>query len=197
MRSGAAALAVASLAMAGCGSGGERQDAGEKEATYAISVADAAFPARQSLAEETEMRITVVNEDDRTIPNLAATIEAAGGGTEVEAFGSLSDQPGLASRSRPVWVVDAGPRSGDTAYANTWAIGPLAPGAEKTFTWRVAAVRPGSYRLTYRLSGSLGGKARLEQEGEAAAGSFTVAVTGKPRQARITEDGRIVRVPGT
>jgi hypothetical protein len=186
------------LAFAGCGGGGEPQDAGEQDETFVVDVTDAAFPARQSLAEETALTITVVNNDDRTIPNLAATIEADGEGTEVEAFGTLNDEPGLASRSRPVWVVDEGPRSGDTAYANTWAIGPLAPGRTATFRWRVAAVVPGRHRVSYRLAGSLSGKAKVElEDGDAAADVFTVDISRKPRQAKIDEDGRIVRVPGT
>ncbi|WP_148260936.1 COG1361 family protein [Conexibacter woesei] len=194
LRGGTAALAAAALVVAGCG--GERQDANEKDATYRVSVVGAEFPARQQLAEETEMRIVVKNVDDRTIPNLAATIEAAGEGTETVAFGMLTDQPGVSSRSRPVWVVDDGPLSGDTAYANTWALGPLEPGDEQTFSWRVAAVVPGRYDVTYRLAGGLGGEAKVEQaDGKPAAGRFTVDISRKPRQARIAADGTIVREP--
>lgn len=190
------AAAAAALALAGCGSEATRQDAADADGTYDVSV-EAAFPARQDLAEESRMTIAVTNDGDETIPNVAATIEAAGKGTTVEAFGMHSEQPQMASTSRPVWIVQDGPLSGDTAYTNTWAIGPIEPGASKTFTWTVVAIRPGTYRVTYRLAGSLPGGARLvDADGGAATGSFDVVVSDKPGQARITDDGRIVRVPG-
>lgn len=194
LRGGTAALAAVALLVAGCG--GERQDANDEDATFRVAVSGAEFPARQQLAEETEMRIVVKNVDDRTIPNLSATIEAAGEGTETVAFGMLTEQPGVSSRSRPVWVVEDGPLSGDTAYSNTWAIGPLEAGEEKTFSWRVAAVVPGTYDVTYRLAGSLTGGAKVElANGAPAAGRFSVDVSRKPRQARIAADGTIVREP--
>jgi len=189
----AAVGAVALVLAAGCG-GGERQDAGEQDARYPVKVTSASFPNHQGLAEHSEMRIVVRNVGDRTIPNLAATIEAAGGGTETEAFGFLSGDADLASRSRPVWVVDEGPGGGDTAYANTWAIGALRPHRSKAFVWRVSATRAGRYRLTYRLAGSLTGRSQLRlSDGGVPGGSFAVEVTRKPREIRVTPDGRIVR----
>ncbi len=192
-----AATAAALTLAQGCG-GGQRQDAGEQDARYPVEVASASFPRHQGLAEHSEMRIVVRNVGDHTIPNLAATIEAAGGsGTETEAFGYLSTDADLASRSRPVWVVDEGPRNGDTAYANTWAIGALRPHRAKAFVWRVSATRAGRYRLTYRLAGSLTGRSQLRlADGGVPAGSFAVEVTRKPREIRVTPDGRIVRLPG-
>lgn len=189
------ALAAATIALAGCGES-TRQDANDKDASFDVAVTDAAFPARQDLAEETEMTISVRNLSDETIPNLAATIDAEGMGTQVNAFGTLSEQPGLAARSRPVWIVQQGPSNGDTAYANTWALGPVAAGKTKTFVWRVAAIRSGTYRLTYRLAGSLPGGAKLLDDGETPTGRFDVKVTDKPGDARITADGEIVRESG-
>ena len=192
----AATAATLALAAAGCG-GGTRQDHGEAEATYPVTVPSATFPARQSLAEHTQMRIVVRNLGNRTIPNLAATIQAAGGGTETEAFGRLTDATGVASRSRPAWVVDDGPFNGDTAAPNTWALGPLRAHATKTFVWRVSAVRAGDYTLTYRLAGSLTGRSQLRLgNGGVPRGSFKVHVTAKPAQVRVTPAGKIVSVPG-
>ena len=192
-----AAAAAATLALAsGCG-GGTRQDHGEAEATFPVAVPSATFPARQSLAQHTEMRIVVRNLGNRTIPNVAATIQAAGGGTETEAFGQLTDASGVASRSRPAWVVDDGPVDGDTAAPNTWALGPLRPHATKTFVWRVSAVRAGDYTLTYRLAGSLTGRSQLRRgDGSVPRGSFKVHVTAKPAQVKVTPAGKIVDVPG-
>jgi hypothetical protein len=143
------------------------------------------------------MRIVVRNLGNRTIPDLAATIQAAGGGTETEAFGQLTDASGVASRSRPAWVVDDGPYGGDTSDANTWALGPLRAHATKTFVWHVSAVRAGSYALTYRLSGSLTGRSQLRlRDGGVPRGSFKVHVSAKPATVRVTPDGKIVSVPG-
>jgi hypothetical protein len=179
----------------GCG-GGSRQDAGEQAAIYPVAVVHATFPSHQQLAERTEMRIAVHNTGTRTIPNLAATIEAAGRGTTVEAFGLHSEEPDVQSSSRPVWVVDVGPINGETALPNTWALGRLAPGATRTFAWHVVAVQPGTYRLGYRLSGSLSGKSRLRLTGGGVPqGSFKVTISHTPAQVRITKGGKIVPVP--
>jgi hypothetical protein len=192
-------VASAAVALAlGAGCGGARQDAGEARATYPVAVPLAAFPAHQRLAQRSELRIAVRNAGARTIPNVAATIEAAGRGTTVEAFAGPADQPNVQSSSRPAWVIEDGPVNGDTAGANTWALGPLRPGATKTFVWKVAAVKAGRYRITYRLSGSLTGRSRLRLgSGAAPQGSFAVAVSGRPVQTQVRPDGTIVRVPGT
>ena len=124
MRAGTAAAATAALVLAaGCG-GGERQDADVRAATYTVEQPRISFPKEQELADETVMSVAVTNAGDEQIPNLAITVEADREGTQAAAFGTLSDQPRLASRSRPVWIVDESP--GATAYANTWALGPVA-----------------------------------------------------------------------
>lgn len=187
-------MAAAALALAGCGES-TRQDAGEQRATYTVAVSSD-FPARQGLAEESTMRITVRNRDDHEIPNLTATIEADDEGSTVEAFGMASAEAGLASRSRPVWIVDESPAAGETAYPNTWALGPLPPGATRTFSWRVTAIRPGRYELVYRLAGSTGGATSLvTPRGTSAGGRLSVTITRRPRQARVTERGAVVREP--
>lgn len=193
LRGATAATAAVALALAGCGGSDDANV--EQAATYSVEIPHRSFPARQSLAERVELRIAVRNLSTRTIPNVAATIETGGGrdGTAVEAFGSRLDEPGLASRSRPVWIVDDGPLSGDTAYANTWALGPIRPHDTKTFTWSVVPVRAGRYTLDYRLTGSTSGRAQLRlANGDAAHGSFEVRVSGEPAQVRVTPGGRIV-----
>jgi hypothetical protein len=197
LRRGTAATAAASLLLAsGCG-GDARQDAADHDATYRVTVPHATFPARQSLATTTELRIAVHNDDGRTIPNLAATITAGVGGTSIAAFGEESPVSGQASSSRPVWIVDDGPADGDTAYANTWAIGPLAAGQTKTFVWRVTAVVPGTYSVRYALFGSLAGKSKLQlKSGATPHGTFRVRVSGRPAQTKVTPGGRILSVAG-
>jgi hypothetical protein len=189
-----AATAAVALALAGCG--GSDDWNGEQSATYPVAV-HGAFPARQSLAEHVELTLAVRNAGTRTIPNVAATIATGGGadGAAVEAFGAQLEGRGLASHSRPVWIVDEGPLSGDTAYANTWALGSVAPGRTRTFTWRVVPVRAGRYTLRYRLTGSTSGRSQLRvKRGGTPHGSFAVHVSGKPAQVRVTPDGRIVAV---
>jgi len=166
--------------------------------TYAVAIPVRSFPSRQLLAQHVQLRIDVTNEGSRTIPNVAATISTSGGpnGAAVEAFGSELAGKGLASHSRPVWVVDDGPVSGDTAYANTWALGSIAPHRTRSFTWSVVPVRAGRYTLRYSLTGSTTGRSPLRlDDGGAAAGRFSVDVSGKPAQVRVTPDGRIVSVP--
>jgi hypothetical protein len=184
----ATTLVALTLATTGCG-GGQRQDAGEQATTYRVATA-ATFPAHQSLAER--------DTGNGTIPNVAATIEAAGGGTAVDAFGSHDDAPGLASSSRPVWALDGGPVNGDTADANTWALGAVAPHHTRTFVWHVVPIVSGRFKVTYQLSGSLSGKSALRlASGAIPRGTFTVDVSSKPATVRVTPDGRIVRVPST
>ncbi len=197
LRSGTAASSAVALALAlfaaGCGGGGERQDAGDADGTYRVAVTDS-FPARQALADESELRLVVKNESGKRIPNLAATIEMAGDGDQAQAFSRLDESTGLASRSRPVWIVDDGP--GMTAYADTWAYGPLEPDRTATLTWRVSAISAGRWRIRWRLSGSLGGGAKVVQrDGERAQGSFDVEIGRKPAQARVGADGEVIRVP--
>jgi hypothetical protein len=192
LRGTTAAAAAVALAFAGCG-GAEKPP--EPSITYSVAIPVRSFPAKQLLAEHVQLRIDVRNEGSRAIPNVAATISAGGGsdGTAVEAFGSELEGKGLASHSRPVWIVDDGPLSGDTAYANTWALGAIAPHKTRSFTWSVVPVRAGSYTLRYSLTGSTTGRSPLRlADGGAARGSFTVRVSGKPAQVRVTPDGRIV-----
>jgi len=184
------------LALAGCG--GSDGPAPEQAATYPVAVA-ASFPGHQRLAESVELRIAVHNAGTRTIPNVVATIETGAGpdGTAVQAFGARIEGKGLASHSRPVWIVDAGPHSGDTAYANTWALGAIRPRATRVFTWHVVPVRAGRYTLRYRLAGSTTGRSQLRlRDGGAAAGRLTVHVSGKPAEVRVLQDGTIVPVSG-
>lgn len=193
----AASAAVALALAAGCGDS-EEQDV-EPIASYRVAAPQATFPAKQQLAHPVELRIAVRNTGRRTIPNVAATIQTGGGSGDAltDAFSSQSKEQGLASRTRPVWIVDEGPLNGDTAFGNTWALGSVRPGKTRTFTWRVVPVRAGRYELRYRLFGSASGRSQLRlADGSAPQGSLNVRVNGKPAVVRVTPDGRIVSVPG-
>jgi hypothetical protein len=191
MRGSWVCVAVVTAALAGCG-GGDRQDKAEPEGSFRLQVTGASFPAKQSIAERSTLRIQVRNTDSKTAPNVAVTIETAAkqAGGAPQAFAQVRSDPGLADPSRPVWILDRAPTGGETAYTNTWALGPLRAGETKTFEWRVTAVQPGSYTVGYRVSPGLAGKAKLA--GGQGAGRFRVTVDDAPPDARIADDGTTV-----
>ncbi len=179
------------LGLASCG-GGERQDADEPEGSFRLEVVSASFPTRQSLADKTQLRIEVRNADDKAVPQVAVTIgtDSGDGGAE-QAFSTAIQRTDVADRSRPIWIVDDAPRGGDTAYTNTWALGELKPGQSKRFTWKLTAVRPGTYTVGYTVSPGLTGKAR--PEGTDNKGSFRVRITDEPPDASVDDAGNVVR----
>lgn len=189
----AAACALAASGAAGCG-GGERQDANEPSGSYKLEVVRASFPHRQTLAQRSAFRVQVRNAGTRTAANVALTVmtrsRRPGGGHS--AFGQSVDDARFADRERPVWIVDAGPAGSDTAYANTWALGRLAPRQAKAFAFRVTAVEPGSYVVRYEVAPGLDGRARLAS-GSRASGSLRVSVGDTPADARVGEDGEVIR----
>lgn len=187
-----AAWAVTALS-AGCG-GGERQDSDEPAGRFKVEVVRATFPRRQSVAQRSVMRVRVRNAGAGTLPDVALTVKTRsrhpGGGWS--AFGQAQDDVRLADPDRPVWIVDSGPRGGDTAYASTWALGRLPPDRARTFAFRVTAVQPGRYVVAYEVSPGLSGRARAAV-GSRASGAFRVRVTGRPADARVGADGEVVR----
>jgi hypothetical protein len=175
----------AAVAMSGCG-GGARQDADEPSGTFQVAVVRASFPTKQHLAKSERFVIAVRNTGDRAVPNLAVTVNS---------FASRSQQAGLADPSRAVWIIDSSPSGGDTAYANTWALGRLAPGQTRRFVWRVTAVQPGTHTVKWQVAAGLNGKAKAVLAGNRApAGSVTVDVSDRPAQAHVDpETGKVVR----
>ena len=199
--------AALSLALAACG-GGTRQDASEPSGNFSVDVMAARFPANQSLSQHAHLIITVHNADTRTIPDIAVTITDGDLGTQAQAFAETLNMPGLASSSRPVWIVDRGPgpcayscRSGGpgagvTAYSNTWALGALKPGAVATFDWAVTAVKAGVHIVNYHVAAGLNGKAKAQlANGQAPAGSFRVTIHNAPAQAYVNDQGQIITLP--
>jgi hypothetical protein len=96
-----------------------------------------------------------------------------------------------------VWVVEQGPGKiparpvqsqaisppggGQTAYVNTWALGPLAPGRTQTFSWRVVPVKPGAHTVRFAVAAGLAGRARAAlSSGGAVQGRFTVNIAPAP-----------------
>jgi hypothetical protein len=194
---GAAVVATAGL-VAGCG-GGKRQDAAEPSGTFKVDVVKASFPSSQRLAEPSQLRVTVRNADSRTIPNVAVTVSSDDPKNPGGGFVTRSDQAGLADPNKPIWIVDRGPRGGDTAYVSTWALGPLPAGQSRSFVWHVTAVQSGTHTVRYRVAAGLNGKALAQTtRGDEASGTFKVSITAKPSQARVDPaTGKVIRSNAT
>ena len=181
------AAATGALLVAGCGSG-TRQDAHEPAGTFAMKIVRASFPADQPVARQTKLELEVRNTGTRTVPDVAVTVES---------FDYTSHFPELAADKRPVWVIERGPGAiaeppvesqeisppggGQTVYVNTWALGSLAPGATRTFIWRVVPVKPGTHTVHYIVAADLAGKAKARlASGAPVQGQLTVDVAAAP-----------------
>jgi hypothetical protein len=193
---GLAALTV--LGAAGCGGGG-RQDANEPSGKFPIQVVRATFPTTQRLAQKTQLQIAVRNAGHKKVPNVAVSVMPgqANAPAEALAFEEADATPGLAESSRPVWVLDAGPVGGITAYTNTWALGVLRPGQTRTFVWKVTAVKSGVHSIKYKVAAGLNGKAKAIVPGsdQEPAGQFTIRISGKPANARVGDNGEVIKTP--
>jgi hypothetical protein len=111
----------------------------------------------------------------------------------------------VASRSRPVWVVDqapgpcqysckaGGPGAAATAFSNTWALGPLKPGKTAVFDWHLTAVHPGTWVVNWRVAAGLYGNAKaVTADGSPPRGSFTVHVSQIPPRSYVNNNHKIV-----
>jgi hypothetical protein len=185
-----AVLVACLLALAGCGD--ERQDADAPSGEFAVEVTEASFPPEQQIAEPATLRLEVANRGDRTVPNLAVTVETAASqeGQAPAAFAQERDDPTLADAARPVWILDQGP-AGETAYVNTWAVGPLAKGQTRTVEWKLTAAQAGTYTVAWRLAPALVGDVTLA-DGRTR-GEFDVTISDEPVPARVDDDGEVVR----
>lgn len=190
-------------ALAGCGETAH-QDAGEARGSFTVALARASFPTLQAVARPARLVLAVRNTSAHTLPDVTVAVTS---------FSYLSDYPHLASRRRPVWVVDQGPGqvasppvktvevdppgSGTTANYDIWALGPLAPGATRVFVWHVTPVKPGLHRIFYKVYAGLNGRAQaVLGGGRLPTGSFTVHVAGRPPQTHVDpQTGRVVPGP--
>jgi len=193
------AAGLAALAVSGCG--GTRVDANETKGHFDVEILHATFPTKQSIARPATLSIAVRNSSGKQIRNLAVTVDS---------FNYVSTAPELSANKRPVWAIERGPGrtakppvqsvevstpgSGQTAYVNTWALGPLASGATRTFSWLVVPVKAGTHTVRFAVAAGLSGKARAQlSSGGSAAGHFDVDIAGKPPQTFVDPNTGKVR----
>ncbi len=194
----------AALAMLAAGCGGAEQDAHEPKATYKMEVVAAHFPTQQSIARNTTLVLVVRNASTSTVPNVAVSLNS---------LNYTSDYPRLAANKRPVWIVNRAPGAvpvvrvlseevypaggSETAYVNTWALGPLAPGASRVFAWHVTAVKAGVHTVYYTVAAGLSGHSRARLAGGGAVvGKFVVSVAPRPPRTHVNpQTGKIVEGP--
>jgi hypothetical protein len=205
----AMASLLAATGAAACGGDEERQDANEPEADYPVEVTSAKFPARQRLADTSDLVLEVENTGDETIPDLAITI-FTGDQKADGSFNIRSEQEGLADPNRPVWILehrypkiledsvdlaelDAEPTAGaETAATDTYAFGALGPGESITAVWRVTPVQGGTFTVHYEVAGGLDGKARaVTADGSPVEGEFVATISTKPPNTRVTDSGQV------
>jgi len=171
------ALVASTVALVACGGSSENQASDETSGTFKVDLA-AQFPRRQKLAENQTFTLRVVNRSTEAIPNITATVNG---------FWRRSTQAGEQDPQDAVWIVNRGPVGGVTALTNTWALGAIPAGGEKTFIWHVTPMIPGPHLVRYRVDASLYGKstAVLASGGEPE-GRIRVAIS--PRASKTAVD---------
>jgi hypothetical protein len=194
------ALAGSAVLASGCG-GGTRQDAHEAATSYEMKIVRARFPAKQAIARPTTLELQVRNTGTATVPNVAITLDS---------LSYTEHYPELAANKRPVWAIERGPGpvarppvesqevsqggGAQTAYVNTWALGPLAPGGTQTFRWVLVPVKPGAHIVNFLVAAGLSGKAKVRvASGGPLGGRFTVNVAPAPATTHVDPaTGRVV-----
>ena len=168
---------------------------------YDFEVLKASFPSKQAVARPASLELEVKNTGSRAVPDVAVTVDS---------FNYKSNYPGLADNRRPIWAIEQGPGvnakppvesedvsqpgSGQTAYLNTWALGPLPAGQTRTFVWRVIPVKPGTHTVSFAVDAGLAGKARARLSGGGpATGRLTVSIAGSPPLTHVDpKTGKVV-----
>jgi hypothetical protein len=190
------------LGVLASGCGQARRNAHEAKGLYTVEVVRARFPAKQAIARDTRLALVVRNAGTRTIPNVAVTLDS---------FYYTSTYPHLSVSKKPVWVVNTGPGTvpvrpvytqevnppggRETAFVNTWALGALAPGASRSFVWRVTPIKAGVHAVHYTVAAGLDGKAKARLAGGGQpAGTFVAQIAPKPPPTHVNaKTGRIAQ----
>jgi hypothetical protein len=187
----------------GCGGDDDGQFANEATGEFPVRIVDAEFKPLQTVANTYNLSIAVRNTGDETIPALNTVIDLPGMGSTL-AFAYGDKQQGLAMNQRPVWVVEEGwpklagtiGRGGaTTADKRTFDFGKLRPGATADMIWKLVAVRPGNYRLRYRISAGLGtGTKAVDNSGNVPTGMLPVRISDFARLTEVNDKGQVVPI---
>ncbi len=202
--SGAALLALAAAVLiAACGGNGEVGDQFSNEAPgdFEVAVVGAEFKPRQFVARTYDLEIAVRNAGDETVPAMVVTVDLPREDSTL-AFAVRDPQPGLAQPQRPIWVMESGyPKlagtvgRGGAATANrrTFNFGELPPGETAEMIWRVTAVEPGSYGLTYEIDAGLGADTTaVDSSGGVPRGVLPVRITDRAVLTKVDKNGNVV-----
>ncbi len=214
-----AVLCASVLVVAGCGSP-PRQDANEPEGEFPVKIVEAKFLQQQKLAKDSRLEIEVRNTGEETIPDANVTIDGFDRLLRNPANPEETD-PTVADPKRPVFVVDRSPieftrdalpaqqeslvdreinppYGRETAYVNTYSLGPLEPGATAVFRWDVSAVHAGPYEIAWEVNAGLDGKAEaVTGGGDAPEGVFRGTISDEAPSATVDEDdGETIAIEG-
>ncbi len=130
-----------------------------------------------------------------TIPDIAVTITNPKYGTAVQAFATYLTIPGLASHSRPVWIINRAARDGAAIAASTGAPAPRSPPTPTPGRAGAQARHDRHLRLGRDrggggdLRGPVRGRGRAERQGQGGLngggiprGTFDVKITTEPAE---------------
>jgi hypothetical protein len=203
-------VGASALVAAGCGGGGQRQDAKEIAGDYPVKVLRATFPDHQTLAKDSSMLIVVQNAGQKPIPTISVTVKCGPG--LGGSFTTTTSASNVADPQRPQFVVnklptatarvnpplDPAPLERSSAFVDTYPLGSLAAGHTATFQWDVSAVKAGPYRLCWRVNAGLYGNAKAVAAagGQPVSGVFSGTVSNKAPKATIGPDGTTVITQG-
>ena len=172
LRASLALVAGFAFALPACGSNDPVVVDGSDGTPYKVS-ATASFPTKQKVANQQTLKVTVRNEEaSRTIPDVAVIVR----GLQRKLPAGNNGNGMIADRRRPIWIVDEPPAGGPTEFSNTWALGPLPAGEERTFSWKLTPVLAGDHEILWSVAGDLVDDGPVEPTGGDADGAIDVTV---------------------
>lgn len=195
--------ALLALTIAACG-GGTLSDANEAAGNFPVEVTGASFPTKQELGQTSLLRLGLRNDGRKMISALTVSFSIAGkeGRTSNLPFGIHDPEPELAQPDRPVWVLaehypklagSSEPGGAESSNPKTFDFGPLKPGATTNVVWKLSAVKPGPYVLTYTVGAGLTAASKAETSGGTTpGGSFTVRIASKAPNKVVNGRGEVV-----
>jgi hypothetical protein len=200
---GIAVLAMAAL-LAACGE--SSSDSNQKAGNYEVKVTEASFPGKQVVGQTSLLKIDARNTGEKTVPDLTVTVDIEGKAGEAARipFAVHDPQPGLANGDRPVWVLSASyprlsgskdPGGAETSAPKTYAFGEVKPGKSVEAVWKLSAVRPGKYTVSYNVDAGLGLETKaITAGGSPPGGTFVTEISTALPETEVNAAGEIVEV---